>query len=112
MRSDASLADRHNPLSFGLFGLTCGLRVRRIVPYVERAVYAPSPRLVKGRRRVTAPVIRPLSLSRRSPRPPVMLASDQIAWRLRLPPFPEAESRVIKQGIRQHSGPPGAEERE
>jgi hypothetical protein len=29
-RSNASLADRHNPLSFGLFGLTCRLCVRRI----------------------------------------------------------------------------------
>ena len=30
--SNASLADRHNPLSFGLFGPTCRLYIQRIAP--------------------------------------------------------------------------------
>ena len=82
MRSDESLADRHNPLSFGLFGPTCRLRVRRIVPHVERAVYAPIPRLVNGRRGATSPVLSPL-LTAEEPTSPVLspLSFRPFRWR-------------------------------
>jgi hypothetical protein len=66
-RSNASLADRNNPLSIGRFGPTCRVRVRRIVPHVERAGYAPSPRLVNGRSGATSLVVsssRPPSAAR------------------------------------------------
>ena len=60
-RSNASLADRHNPRSIGRFGPMCCLCVRQIVPRVGRAVYAPIPRLVNGRSGATSPVLSPFS---------------------------------------------------